>query len=65
MNRVRHKLILLFILSQIILFNTFLDQIDIKETETTLESSSIWGMLRGLESLSQLLHISPDARSVI
>lgn len=42
----------------------FLDDLTISDSEATLQSFSIWGMLRGLESFSQLLYVAPDSRSV-
>ena len=43
----------------------FLDEIKISQGSGVVEAQSIWGILRGLESFSQLIYAAPDGRSVI
>lgn len=40
------------------------DQLSIGNASAYLESESIWGILRGLESFSQLLAVSSDRTAV-
>lgn len=44
--------------------NTFTDKLNISDSTAHLESDSIWGILRGLESFSQLL-VTTDDHTVV
>lgn len=48
----------------VLVIRNFTDDLKISESEGLLESNSIWGILRGIESFSQLLYLSPDGRAV-
>ncbi|XP_070497021.1 beta-hexosaminidase subunit beta-like [Chironomus tepperi] len=39
--------------------------LNISENQAMLSAESIWGILRGLESFSQLLYLSPDGRTLL
>lgn len=55
----------MFIIKFKLMFMFILDDLNISETDGSLEANSIWGILRGIESFSQLLYNSPDGRLVI
>jgi len=40
-------------------------ELSISDSDATLQSYSVWGVLRGLESFSQLLYVAPDSRSLV
>lgn len=42
----------------------FADKLNVGNASAYLESDSIWGILRGLESFSQLLVATPDRTAV-